>query len=1054
MPIRSLLRLAVMVAILVTLGLGATLWRLDGELRRIDDIHTRVDKIHSETRNLQVLALEYALHGESRSARQWLAGYKRLYSSLDQDLGGATGIRDEAVAELHALSSVFDQLTAAKINAPVGLHRKRMRVLMEQFESRTQTLSETAQRWRETTRERQTNVTQWYEFFAAIGSGAALLSLVLIALLFERRVLRPLKRFDDAMHAVARGDLSVRCATDVNDEFGRLGSTFDALAVDLVGHLRKQVEERTQAMEALQSSEERFAYAADAAGFGAFSYDLESARTYWSPQYLALVGAVSEPNHPVAEECMFPGMFPDDAPGLLAAIAAAGAPGGTGELRHDFRVMRARGELRWLQVRAGIEFTGKDGARRATRMYGVVLDINERKQAELMLRTRLRLSELGVAASLEEVMQEALEAAEMATHSQIGFFHFVEQDQQHLKLQVWSRNTLAKMCTAEGKDRHYPISEAGVWVECFHTRAPVVHNDYAALARRKGLPPGHAPVVRELVVPVLRNGLITEIMGVGNKAADYVQADVDAVQQIASMVQDVVDRRRMQSALKRSVEEYESLLRITSDGFWVVGEEDRLLEVNDAYCRMCGYSREEMLAMPSIYDLVVVESPEVVATRTAEIMAAGALRFEAQHRHKNGGILDVEISAGYLPATRRVFVFIRDMSERKHLELVRLRSQRMEALGTLAGGIAHDFNNILAAIRGNNDIALKDYGHDHPATVSLLEIEKACVRASALVRRIMMFGRPKKEMRVAIDLQPVVVEALALLRPTIPAMVVLSTDFSPDTPAVLADATQVHEVVVNLTTNAVHAIGARSGKIDYRLSGRELEAAQARALKLGPGFYACLSVSDNGAGMDEHTMMRIFDAFFSTKSAGAGTGLGLSMVYGVMQAHAGAIRVNSAPGAGACFELYFPASAAPVEEEAAEASVAPRQVESRRVMYVDDEESLVYLIERALAALGHSVSGFVEPAEALAVFRSRPQDFDVVITDLSMPGIDGLDLAREVLAVRGDIPVLVTTGLIQDEDVERARAIGVRDVVLKPATVGDLAAVLAMLFPSSAVLDT
>ncbi len=382
-------------------------------------------------------------------------------------------------------------------------------------------------------------------------------------------------------------------------------------------------------------------------------------------------------------------------------------------------------------------------------------------------------------------------------------------------------------------------------------------------------------------------------------------------------------------------------------------------------------------------------------------------------------------------------------AERKRLEEVHLQVQKLESLGTLAGGIAHDFNNILAAIRGNADLAVKEVGPDHIAAESLKEIGKAGARASELVRRITAFGRPGEPCQDVVDLGAVVDEVLKLLRSTLPAGISLRNKFAQDTPHVLADAGQIHEVIVNLTTNAAYAIGPRVGSIEYCLDPVQVGEELARSIPgIRAGRYARLTVTDSGCGMNSETLARIFDAFYTTKPVGEGTGLGLSMVHGIMRSHGGAVTVESVPGQGSSFALYFPAAAgqAQKEEHAAPAQIALSA--GQRVLYVDDEEALVFLASRVLTHLGHQISGFTDPEQALEAFRAQPQDFDVVVTDLSMPHMSGFELAREVLAVRPGIPVLMTTGYIGEEDEGNARAAGISEVILKPVTMEELGQVL------------
>ncbi|MBM0108282.1 response regulator [Steroidobacter sp. S1-65] len=388
-----------------------------------------------------------------------------------------------------------------------------------------------------------------------------------------------------------------------------------------------------------------------------------------------------------------------------------------------------------------------------------------------------------------------------------------------------------------------------------------------------------------------------------------------------------------------------------------------------------------------------------------------------------------------------------DVTARRQAEEALHHAQKIEALGTLAGGIAHDFNNILLAITGNTRLAIQELPSDHPVQNGLAEIAKASARATDLVNRILTFSRQSECRREILQLQPAVEEAIKLLRATLPALIEINCNFAQGLPPVRADATQIHQVIVNLVTNAAYAIGdGKAGCITLSLD--EAHVAQGGAPQLKAGRYVRLSVADTGSGMDRATLDRAFDPFFTTKPVGRGTGLGLSVVDGIMRNHEGSVIVSSEPGRGTTFRLYFPAV-----EPAAEARPAPQEAAvqqakgaGRRVMYIDDEEALVYLVTRVLQKSGYQVSGFSDAEQALQTLRERPRDFDVVVTDLSMPGMSGFHVARAVHEIRGELPVVVTSGYVRAEDRETAKDVGVRDLVLKPDTVEELARVLERVF--------
>ena len=503
------------------------------------------------------------------------------------------------------------------------------------------------------------------------------------------------------------------------------------------------------------------------------------------------------------------------------------------------------------------------------------------------------------------------------------------------------------------------------------------------------------------------------------------------------ILHDISERKRAEMEIAQLA----AIVQDSNDAIIGRGLDHTITSWNAAAERLFGYSATEVIGQ-NLSELIVPPDRlgEVERNRTQVARGKAVLSSETVRRTKDGRLIDVSLTQSPIKNKRGEMVGVsmtfRDITERKRLQEAHVQSQKLESLGTLAGGIAHDFNNILAAIRGNADLAARDVGPNHVAALSLEEIRKAGARASELVRRIMAFGRPKEAKQEVVDLGAVADEVLKLLRSTLPSSIALTRDFAGDAPPVLADSGQVHEAIVNLTTNAAHAIGQRAGSIDYRLATVPVGAKHAGGiLGLKEGRYVCLTVTDTGCGMDTGTLERIFDAFYTTKPLGEGTGLGLSMVHGIMRSHGGAITARSMPGKGSSFALYFPAAAA---EKASRADDAVREqsplAAGKRILYVDDEEALILLARRMLSSLGHSVTGFTEPKQALEALREHPQDFDVVVTDLSMPHMSGFDLAREVLALCPGMPVLMSSGYIEEEDEATARAIGIRELILKPMT--------------------
>ncbi|MDT8285325.1 MAG: ATP-binding protein, partial [Thermovirgaceae bacterium] len=379
-----------------------------------------------------------------------------------------------------------------------------------------------------------------------------------------------------------------------------------------------------------------------------------------------------------------------------------------------------------------------------------------------------------------------------------------------------------------------------------------------------------------------------------------------------------------------------------------------------------------------------------------------------------------------------------DITFQKRLESQLQQVQKMEAIGTLAGGIAHDFNNILGAIMGYAEMALLDASEEHKVRYCVDQVLKASYRAKDLVKQILAFSRQSDQEKRPLQITPIVKETLKMLRAFIPATIEIRHRLEADSAIVEADPTHIHQILMNLSTNAQYAMHDKGGILEISLRTVDLNPDEAAGhADLKPGSYLELSVSDTGDGMDPETRERIFDPYFTTKKKGVGTGMGLAVVHGIVKDHRGAITVQSELGKGTQFDVFFPIADKPVKAAGNEFKPLPGGTE--HILLVDDEEPLVRLVKGMLEKLGYRVSARSSSLEALEAFRAHPDRFDLVITDMTMPNMTGEILAQKLMAVRPSIPVVLCTGYSERVTDTKVKSLGIRELIMKPILIREMA---------------
>jgi len=516
----------------------------------------------------------------------------------------------------------------------------------------------------------------------------------------------------------------------------------------------------------------------------------------------------------------------------------------------------------------------------------------------------------------------------------------------------------------------------------------------------------------------------------------------------------LAEKLARESEERRETEErYRLLVENAPDAIITLDAKGCFSSINPFCETLTGWSREQWFAKPFAPLIHPADLERAQASFNETLSGRRTPMMELRVKNKAGQFIWMEFIL--TPQTRHdkvdgVLAIGRDISARHHaaraqeaLEFQLRRSQKMEAIGRLAGGIAHDFNNFLAIIMANCGLARMDVTGSSAIAERLEQIDRASLRAAALVQQILTFSHNREQERTVINLKPTLKEAAKMLRSTLPPSVEIRSQFASDCPCVLADAGQIQQVVLNLATNSAHAMKEKGGVLDISLSPMLVdEEFASRNPDLKPGPYVRLTVSDNGHGMDAATQERIFEPFFTTKPQGEGSGLGLSVVHGIVKSHEGSISVYSEVGRGTTFNIYLPDAKDSDSSQTARLNRSLPRGAGEHILFVDDEPSLIDIGKRMLERLGYQVTVANSGSAALELIRSQSKTFDCIITDFTMPDMSGIALARECRASGLVTPIMLMSGYCGVLTDDSLRAQGIQELILKPFTPHALAEAL------------
>jgi PAS domain S-box-containing protein len=782
------------------------------------------------------------------------------------------------------------------------------------------------------------------------------------------------------------------------------------------------ITERKLAEQSLASSELSLRMAMRGGDLGLWDYDLTTDMLKVNDRWLTMLG-LERSGPPLKMAFCRTLIFEEDQPKYETAMTSV-VSGHASEFELEIRLWHQEGHVVWMQKNGGVVERAADG--RATRIAGSLKDITIRKRSELEAR-----AEWGAATQIINAMGQGLCVTNLD-----GSLEFVNP--AAAKLFGYTANELV------GKRFSDVIAQEDAANQVFRR------------AERKG---GNSPTYDADIVRKDRTTLRVQITGVPR----FVDGEFAGA---IAVLTDLTDRIRAEQALVDSEQRYRMLIELSPEAI-VVHADGVVVYANPAALSLYGATTADQLVGKPIEDFVHPESRQVARERFRQMAAGAQVLPLAQLKNikLDGTAIDIESRAvaTFFAGVPAVRLSIRDVTttnraeaERASLEAQLRESQKMQAIGTLAGGVAHDFNNILAAILGNTELAREDSADNKRALESIDEIRKAATRARDLVQQILSFSRRQPTERKPIKLETVVEESRRLLRATLPMRLTLAVHCDKDVPEVLADATQIQQAIINLATNAMQAMPTGQGRIDIHLGtivlDQHLLAKQPKLHVMAmrhPGHAVRLSVQDGGTGIPPENVKRIFEPFFTTKPVNEGTGLGLSVVHGIVDGHEGVIAVTSMVGVGTTFDIYLPvAPAGTVFKPSAlptitAGSLAIRKAAGLRILYLDDDEAMVFLTSRLLGRKGFRISSFSNQLEALDVVRATPNAFDVVVTDYNMPGISGVDVANEIRTIRADLPVMIASGFVDEDLQAKALAAGVKALIFKETIVEKFADAIA-----------
>ncbi len=798
---------------------------------------------------------------------------------------------------------------------------------------------------------------------------------------------------------------------------------------------------------------------------GGWEWDVARNRMYWTEETFNIHAVPPEERQQGSPDLIRRSVEcyrPEDRDTIEAAFRACIEEGRAYDLEFPFTTFVGRR----LWIRTTARPVWENG--RVSKAVGNIMDITARKKSQALLEARVRLSELSLTMGTKALLGAFVDEAEALTGSRIGFVHFVDEDQTTLSLQTWSASTLAHFCTAAGEGLHYPVAQAGVWADALRQRKAVIHNDYAGLPHRRGLPPGHAPVVRELVVPIFQGGRIVAVFGVGNKDEDYDERDIELVSTLGGMAWDILSRAKSEEALRQSEEYLQAVFRVAPTGIGVV--RNRVLtRVNERVCEMTGYSQEELLGQSArILYPSQADFDFVGREKYRQIREKGTGEVETSWQRKDGSVIDVLMASTPLDRSNLsvgVTFTALDITERKRIqaELVRANQDlsettarardlaaqseaankaKSEFLANMSHEIRTPLNGVLGMLQLIEKTDLDPEQRDYVRTAIT-----SSTRLTRLLSDILDISRIESGKLVLSEtefevsaLKGSVLELFAPIARKKKLDLLFRLD--PCVPRhLIGDETRLRQILFNLVGNAMKFTqrGAVSVEISPLLPR---SASECRIL---------LCVNDTGAGIPENRIKDIFEPFVQVDGSYVrehqGAGLGLSIVRRLVRMMRGELSLDSTLGEGTTICLSLPLRVPQGGKPAAQDGQAEECVQPAcRIILAEDDEVNLWAGRKILEKLGHTVTPAANGQEVLE--HLARQDFDLIFMDIQMPVMDGVEATRAIrqdksLGVRSSIPIIAMTAYAMTGDREVFLAAGMNDYLAKPVQMDGIRQVIA-----------